>query len=451
MTFFSLKRSMRVCAWGVYSIAVFAYLPAQAQIQNSNETKPITLQSAIKRTLANAPFLHEFTFKQQALEGELKTAALKPELNAGIELENFLGTGEVSGIKGTELTLTLSSVIEFGDKIEARTDFASAKSKVIEAQKQIRTLDILAEVTRRYIDVLAQQAMMAAFEDAQTLAMYTYRSVAKRVDAGASPAFEQHRAEASLARARLDVITAKQTHSAMMKSLAIMWGEQYPSVNRVEGDLFALSPSQSLTVLFEQVSNSPNIDVYAQEYRLQEAHVRLTQSTNQADLSWTAGIRRINGVDETAFVAGVSMPLFASERNLGEYEQQKAVLGQLEQQRQGAVLALYHQLNTALMARDNALLNVQTLQSAIIPPLEKALSLVEQAYLDGRFSYLEWVSTRQELLNAKQALIHSARQAHQRAADIESLTATPLSTTTASPAQSSLPASSVPNFQRVSK
>jgi cobalt-zinc-cadmium efflux system outer membrane protein len=92
-------------------MAVFAYLPVQAQVQYNSETKPITLDRAIKRTLANAPYWHEFNFKQQALEGELKTAALKPALNAGIELENFLGTGEVSGIKDTELTLTLSSVI----------------------------------------------------------------------------------------------------------------------------------------------------------------------------------------------------------------------------------------------------------------------------------------------------------------------------------------------------
>ncbi|MDP5129824.1 MAG: TolC family protein [Paraglaciecola sp.] len=451
MTFSSLKRSMRMCALGVYSVAVFAYLPVQAQVQNNSEKKSITLEGAIKRTLANAPYLHEFTFKKQALEGELKTAALKPELNAGIELENFLGTGEVSGIKDTELTLTLSSVIEFGDKVQARSGFTRAKSQVIEAQKQIRTLDILAEVTRRYIDVLAQQALIKAYEDAQTLAMYTYQSVTKRSDAGASPAFEQQRAEASLARARLDVITAKQTHSAMIKSLAIMWGEQSPSINHVEGDLFALSPSPSLTVLFEQVSNSPNIDVYVQEYRLQEAQVRLAQSANQADLTWNAGIRRTNGIDETAFVAGVSVPLFATERNLGEYEKQKAVLDQLEQQRQGALQGLYHQLNTALMARNNALLNVQTLQSAIIPPLAQALSLVEQAYLDGRFSYLEWVTTRQELLDAKQVLIHSARQAHQRAADIESLTATPLSSTTVSPVRPSLQTLSVPNFQRVSK
>jgi len=431
MIFSSLKRSMRVRIWAIFTIAAtlaaFSGSLVQAQVENSSDVKQISLENAIKRTLANAPYLHEFAFKQKAVEGELKTAALKPELNAGIELENFLGTGEVSGIKDTDITLTLSSVIEFGDKLTARTAFTSAKSQVIEAQKQIRTLDILAEVTRRYIDVLAQQAMIGAYKDAQSLAMYTYQSVVKRVEAGASPAFEQQRASASLARARLNLLTAEQTLKGLIKSLAIMWGEQYPNFNQVQGDLLALSSSPSLSVLFEQVVNSPNIDIYAQESRLQEAQVRLSQAANQADLSWTAGIRRMNGIDEVAFLAGVSMPLFASDRNLGEFEKQQAMLGRLKQQQQGARLKLYHQLNTALMARDNALRNVQTLQSAIIPPLEQASSLVEQAYLDGRFSYLEWVSTSQELLSARQALIQSARQAHQRAADIESLTATPMS------------------------
>jgi len=432
MIFSSLKRSMRVGAWAIFTVAALSGSLARAQVDNTSDVKQINLESAIKRTLANAPFLHEFTFKQKAVEGELKTTALKPALQAGIEFENFLGTGEVSGIKDTEITLTLSSVIEFGDKLSVRSSFTSAKSQVIEAQKQVRTLDILAEVTRRYIDVLAQQAMIDAYKDAQSLAMYTYQSVTKRVEAGASPAFEQQRASASLARARLNVLTAEQTLKGLIKSLAIMWGEQFPRFNQVEGDLFALSPSSSLSVLFEQVVNSPNIDIYTQETRLQEAQVRLSEAANQADLSWTAGIRRMDGIDEMAFVAGVSMPLFAGDRNLGEFEKQQAMLGLLEQQQRGARLTLYHQLNTALMARDNALLNVQTLQSAIIPPLEEASSLVEQAYLDGRYSFLEWVSTSQELLSAKQALIQSARLAHQRAADIESLTSTPMSISTSS-------------------
>ncbi|MDO6533077.1 TolC family protein [Alteromonas stellipolaris] len=393
---------------------------------NSTNNLEMTLQSAIQRTLTNSPELHEFTYRQQALEGEIKTASLKPEITAGIELENFLGTGDVSGTKDTEMTLTLSSVIELGNKLNSRKAFAKAQSTLVEAQKQVQTLDVLAEVTRRYIDVLAQQALIDAQQETETLARYTYQAVTKRVDAGASPVFEQQRAEAALARARLDVVTAQQTKQAMIKSLAIMWGEKDPTFTGVKGDLFTLQSSPSLTALFNTLLNSPNLEVYTKESRLQASQVRLTQAANQSDLSWTGGIRRINGIDDTAFVAGVSMPLFAGNRNIGEYEKQRAVQGQLEQQKQTATQNLYHQLNMALVARNNALLNVQTLQDSIIPPLVQALELVEQAYINGRFSYFEWVSTRQELLNAKQALIQSAKQAHQRGADIESLTAQPL-------------------------
>ncbi|WP_201027436.1 TolC family protein [Paraglaciecola hydrolytica] len=423
----SLNRPVRVHAWVVSTMLVLLTTHTVVVAQTNSITNgEMTLQSAIQQTLTNSPELHEFTYKQEAIEGEIKTASLKPALNAGIEVENFLGTGEVSGIKGSELTLTLSSVIELGNKLNSRKAFAKAQFTLVEAQKQVHTLDVLAEVTRRYIDVLAQQALIDAQQEAETLARYTYQAVTKRVDAGASPVFEQQRAEAALARARLDVVTAQQTKQAMINSLAIMWGEQYPTFTDVAGDLFALQSSPSLTVLFNTLLGSPNLDVYTQEARLQASQVRLTQAANQSDLSWTAGIRRMNGIDETAFIAGVSMPLFAGERNIGEYEKQRAIQAQLEQQKESATQSLYHQLNMALMVRNNALLNVQTLQNSIIPPLVQALELVEQAYINGRFSYLEWVSTRHELLNAKQALIQSAKQAHQRGADIESLTAQPL-------------------------
>ena len=424
---FSLSSPLRVHAW-VVSIMIVLLTTHTVVIAQTNSTNNLemTLQSAIQRTLTNSPELHEFTYRQQALEGEIKTASLKPEITAGIELENFLGTGDVSGTKDTEMTLTLSSVIELGNKLNSRKEFTKAQSTLVEAQKQVQTLDVLAEVTRRYIDVLAQQALIDAQQETETLARYTYQAVTKRVDAGASPVFEQQRAEAALARARLDVVTAQQTKQAMIKSLAIMWGEKDPTFTGVKGDLFTLQSSPSLTALFNTLLNSPNLEVYTKESRLQASQVRLTQAANQSDLSWTGGIRRINGIDDPAFVAGVSMPLFAGNRNIGEYEKQRAVQGQLEQQKQSATQNLYHQLNMALVARNNALLNVQTLQDSIIPPLVQALELVEQAYINGRFSYFEWVSTRQELLNAKQALIQSAKQAHQRGADIESLTAQPL-------------------------
>ena len=426
MKYISLLGSLRRRAWALSTMLVLATANTVASAQTNNLPHgTMTLQSASKRTLANSPELHEFTFRQKAIEGDIKTASLKPALNVGAEVENFLGSGDVSGIKESEVTLTLSSIIEMGDKLNSRKAFSEAKSTVIEAQKRVRTLDVLAEVTRRYIDVLAQQALIDAQKEAEMLARYTYQAVAKRAEAGASPAYEQKRAEAALAKVRLDVIAAQRTKQALINSLAIMWGEQYPTFSEVDGDLFALQKSPSLSALFANLLDSPNLDVYTEESRLQASQVRLTQAANQADLSWTAGIRRINGIDETAFVAGVSMPLFARDRNLGEYEKQRAIQGQLAQQKESAKQALYHQLNMALMVRNNALLNVDALKDAIIPPLRQALEMVEQAYIEGRFSYLEWVSTRQELLDAKQALIQSAKQAHQRSVDIESLTGQP--------------------------
>jgi cobalt-zinc-cadmium efflux system outer membrane protein len=51
------------------------------------------------------------------IAGEAKTAALRLGYAVGVEVENFLGSGDVSGIKDVELTITLSSVIEMGDKL----------------------------------------------------------------------------------------------------------------------------------------------------------------------------------------------------------------------------------------------------------------------------------------------------------------------------------------------
>ncbi|WP_039988328.1 TolC family protein [Paraglaciecola arctica] len=395
---------------------------AYAALNDADNTFPMTLESAIKRTLANNPQLHEFDFRQQVITGEAKTAALKPGYVMGVEVENFLGSGEVAGIKDMDLTLTLSSVIEMGNKIHARKNVLDIKRQMLDVEKQVRSLDILAEVMRRYIDVLAGQETINAVNDAAQLARYTYQAVIRRVEAGASPLLEKKRAEAALAAARLDVQTAKLQLQTSIKSLSIMWGEQQPTFTQVQGDLFSLTKSPSFQTLISELATSPHIQLFAQQSRVQDAQLRLTQAANQPDVSWTAGIRRINGIDEMAFVAGASVPLFTQSRNLGDYEAQKAKHDQIEQQKQSSLRNLYHQINQALDARNRALLEVTTFQKNIIPPLKEALVLVEKAYTDGRFSYLEWVSTRQELLDAQHALIQSAKKALQRGADIEALT-----------------------------
>ncbi len=388
----------------------------------------LTLEDTIRMTLANNPSLYEFEFKQRVIDGESKTAALKPALSAGVELENLLGTGEVSGIKELEVTVTLSSVLQLNDKPAARLNVLSERRIQQDVEKQIRTLDILGELNRRYIKVLVLQASLEVIKDAETLALYTLNAVTKRVEAGASPLLEQKRAQAALAQAKLDVSLAQQDLRFGLRSLSIMWGEQTPSFKRVEGDLFAFNKIASFDALAVAIQSGPHINLFAKQSRVQAAQLRLAQANNLADIEWSAGLRRMQGIDETALVAGISVSLFQKERNLGEYEAHRARLDAIELQKQSNLRSLLHSVNQALGEHTRALLEVETIQLNVIPPLKEALDLVESAYLEGRFSYLEWVTTRQEFLTTRLTLIEAASQVHLSKTEIETLTGLALKT-----------------------
>jgi len=297
-----------------------------------------------------------------------------------------------------------------------------------DVEKQIRTLDILGELNRRYIKVLVLQASLEVIKDAETLALYTLNAVTKRVEAGASPLLEQKRAQAALAQAKLDVSLAQQDLRFGLRSLSIMWGEQTPSFKRVEGDLFAFNKIASFDALAVAIQSGPHINLFAKQSRVQAAQLRLAQANNLADIEWSAGLRRMQGIDETALVAGISVPLFQKERNLGEYEAHRARLDAIELQKQSNLRSLLHSVNQALGEHTRALLEVETIQLNVIPPLKEALDLVESAYLEGRFSYLEWVTTRQEFLTTRLTLIEAASQVHLSKTEIETLTGLALKT-----------------------
>lgn len=382
----------------------------------------ITLEDAVKRTLAHSPQMASFDFKTLALDSEAQSAALNPGYTLGFELENVLGTGEVSGVKEAEATLTLSSVIELGDKVNARSATVDAKRSLVLAEKRAASLDILGEVNRRYINALTEQANLALAQQGLDLAKYAYQAIKQRVEAGATSEFEQHRAEAALSQARMDVLLVEKRVIQANAHLAIMWGDISPSFVNVTGDFFSTPDTQTREDLIRVMASSPFLDTYAEQSRIAEANLRLIQANNQFDVSWSAGIRRMQGIDETAFVAGVSVPLFQKSRNQGLYNAQKAQLDTIEQERLAARQTLLSQINMLFYGRDQAVFETQTLKKSIIPPLEKALQQVNQSYENGRFSYLEWMTIQQELLNKRYALIQATSRVHLRNADIESLT-----------------------------
>ena len=397
---------------------------AQAQATNST----LTLNAALKRTLEQNPSLKVFDFRNTALTGQLETANLKPAYELGLEAENFAGSDELSGFDGAELTISLSSVLELGDKRAARRGIVSNSRSVLDAQRQVESLELLGEVTRRYVDVLAAQEQVSLAKEASELSNQTLNIVKERAKAGATPNAEVKRSQTTASQAQLTLLSTQQQLAYLKVSLAALWGETSPKFAAIDGDLFHFGTDVDFERLYAKMENNPAIQIFAAEERLKEAEVRLAQTQSKANISWSVGVRRFEESDNSALVAGFSMPLFSSKRNSGAISSARAQRSEIFVQKEVALLNMHTQLFRAFHNRKQAILVAKELQNTIIPALEEALKEIQSAYQSGRYGYLEYVSARQELLSAKRTLIESASSALTYGAEIEQLTAEPLST-----------------------
>ncbi len=402
-----------------------AMLPIPASATDTRSTT-MTLAAAVQLALAQSPELQVYRVKELGLQGLAKTANLSPQLDLDAEAENLGGTDDFNGVDSAEFTLALSSVVELGGKREARVEAVNAQRQVFDGERQARALDLLGEVTRRYVDVVATQARLDVAVSSRSVAQDTIRSVERRTQSGAAPEAELFRARAQLAQAELAVAETQNRLQVARLSLAVLWGESEPDFVRVDGDLLNLGAAGDFDALFQRAIANPAIAIFASEERLREAEFQLAKTQSSKDIGWSVGVRQFQDTDDTALVAGVSIPLNTSRRNAGALQSARAARDEVSVQREAALLQLRASLFDAYQQRKLGIETANSLRSDVIPALTRALQQTQAAYESGRYGYQEWLAARQELIAAEYALIGAASTALQSGATIEQLTAEPL-------------------------
>ncbi|MDF1638554.1 MULTISPECIES: TolC family protein [Alcanivorax] len=405
----------------IHLLCLFA-LAFNVAVAHAEETS-LTLANAVSRTMAQNPSLRVFDLRLQGLEGSRLTANQAPAYEAGLEVENALGSGTLQGVDGAEYTLSLSSVIELGGKRRARTGAVSSRYDLMEAEREAETLDVLGQVTQRYVATLALQEKLDLATQSVELSEAILNTVTRRTKQGAAPEAEVLRAKAALAQSRIAHSALQTEYEKRKMALASLWGETRVDFQRLQGDLFRFESSERFEVLYQQASESPVIRVYASERRMRDAEIRLARSQSESDIRWQIGARRLETTGDTALVAGISMPLFAGRRNRGEVQAARAARDEVQYRQEEALLQLHALLFEAYHTRQQNIDAVEQLRSTVLPDLTKALDLTRQAYERGRYSYVEWTAAQRELLSAREALVEAAATALLNQALIEQLTA----------------------------
>ena len=393
--------------------------------------KPLTLSKALSRAMAQNPGLQVFDFRLQGLEGRRVTADQNPALEAGLEVENFLGSDNLQGVDGAEYTLSLSSILELGGKRQARVTVTPGRTG--EAERRAETLDVLGQVTQRFVATLALQEKIELAAEAVALAEATHEIVTRRADRGATPQAEVMRAKAALTRSRIQQSRLRAAYESRKMALASLWGDTSPDFQILEGDLFQFDSSDEFDALYQRVSDSPAIQIYASEQRIREAEIQLARSQSESDIRWQVGVRRFEETDDTALTAGFSVPLFSGRRNRGEVQAALAARDEVRFRREDTLLRLHSRLFDAYHLRQQNIETVEQIRGQMLPDLTEALTQTREAYEGGRYSYVEWTAAQRELLSAQQALVDAATTALLNQALIEQLTAQPLATVPGAP------------------
>lgn len=158
----------------------------------------LTLQDAAALALLGNPELAEYSWQLRASEARAPQAGARPNPEASVYVEDVLGTGEFHGARRAQVTLQLSQAIELGGKRAARIATATESRNVASREYETKRLDVVAAVTRRFIDVLAAQEVVVLAKVNLTLSQATLDETVRRVQAGAGSALGERKARIEL-------------------------------------------------------------------------------------------------------------------------------------------------------------------------------------------------------------------------------------------------------------
>lgn len=417
-------------------LACWSMLTVYGQVAAATTTKggrAITLHQVIENILQHNPELKGFAHLKQLWRGRQMDADQAPALEFNIEAENVLGTGDYHGLSQADLTLSLGSVLERGDQRKWRRQRAEGLGQLSQTAAQIKTLDVLAQATQQHITLLALQAQMALADEATELAEKTAAWVEKQAQKGTAYEATLLQAKAAVSLAEMKKQSLAAQHHAAKLALASTWGLDEPDFDTAAGDLMRLQNTPAIEELLKRVSNSPHLEQLAQQSRLQVIESHAIEADSQTNIAWQVGVSRLQGSQDMALTAGISVPLFSNKRNQGRRLAAHAKRQKMDLTQSQVIQRFKTQLRQAHTASVVALQQVDSLKNQVIPLLTKAHKSTESAFRRGGFSYQELITSQQQLLAAKQQLVQAATDVLRQQTTIEQLTASPLHTARTQP------------------
>jgi len=408
--------------------------PATRPLVNKYEKEPIltqtdtlNLEQAVYLALLKNPELQVYSFEIRAREAGTLQASFAPNPGIEIEVENFGGSGELGGLSGSEITITVGQLIEFAGKRDKRTRAAAFQSDLAAWDYEAKKLEVLTETVKRYVQLIGDQEQIVLNRELVGVSEKLFQAVNRLVQAGKISPAEISRTQIMLSTAQLELNKSIRNFAADRIRLASLWGDTSPGYNSVAGTLKNITIIPPADSLKRFLPANQDLMRWDTEIEFRQVMETLEEAKQIPDPSIQAGYRYISGPDLNAFVAGLSIPLPVSDNNEGAVQEAYIRRKQAEEQRKQTEVLLNTHFED--LYQNLLVLHTEIDQSnkIIIPEAEKAYRIIQDGYLTGKFRFLDVLDAQRTLFETRKNLIASLTEYNMRVADLERLIGRPLS------------------------
>lgn len=358
----------------------------------------LTLQQALEEAEARSPAIIAARAEVEAAEARIRQAGFRTNPELSVEVENFAGTGELSGFRGTESTVAVNQRLDLGGRRQARVGVARAELAAAQLRLAIARADLAQQVREQFARAVTARERLRLARENEERARELARIAGVLVDAGREPPLRGLRARSAAAQAAAELEAARAEEAASRGLLASLFGVSSPP-EAVVGALLDLQPR---TIDPEQ---SLDVRLADTERLIAEANLRQEQVARRLDPAVGLGVRHVRETGDVALVGGISMPLPVFDRNQGNIAAARSNVLAAEARRASAAASARVRGQNAIANVAAAEARVEALEGAAIPEAAEALRLTLRSYQEGRASLLELLDAQEAYRNAQAALI----------------------------------------------
>ena len=410
------KLLLMLCVVFAPALSIKAYAGEQSQA--------VGLSWVLQQTLDNNPELSLYPYQFRLSDARVLKAQQAPLPTLSLEAENLWGGGEFEGSDQAEYTLTLGQTLEMGGKREGRVAYATAASKLKQAEYEQARLQVMVETSRRYYQVLALQGMQVWMQQRIETEESALNIINQRAKAGAVGKADQSKMQLRLLKSKA-LAAQLNGHFRLAKSkLAAMWANK-PTFTAVHGRISQIPDVPGAALILSMLSQAPAIKLQQTSLRLSDAKLQLAIANTSSDINLGVGLKHAEASGDQAAVLSLSMPI--GKPNRSSVLEARAARALSQQQAD----QLRQQLQLNLLAIQQNLLNqhhyTQAISQQLLPQAKQLLDDIEAGYALGRYSVLQWVDAQKELYDLQRELIQSQRSIFLILLELEAITGQSLS------------------------